>query len=348
MAVAPSNFATAELSTVSITINLGDLVLVMINNADGTQPSGLTDSSGVNVYGLVGIGSNYAGSGVGYSGFSAVYCCSNAQAATSVSFAAGHAPSIAVGTLTGATGTNPLAAIQPGTNGTALSQAITTKRANSYVVAFVSFDYPSSAAYSVSAVTGTLTTSASATGAIDGVGVIRLAAATAGSYTPAVLANTGVYWEMVAVEVWSGSVFLGEGQPSSATHSNSTLPLLAGPAAPLTSGLNPRGVTGFKVWAAFNHSLDTNPFQSVGSYTATQGQGYDDTTNKMPPNMNYPVGITCPANFVGTPSYLTLAWMSPVLRPLYDFGSLGLLANYVGQLFPHGGNAPGPGQVFPY
>ena len=46
--------------------------------------------------------------------------------------------------------------------------------------------------------------------------------------------------------------------------------------------------------------------------------------------------------------YVGITWMKNVFVLTRDYWNLSLGTPYSGQLFPHGGNAPGPGQVFPY
>jgi hypothetical protein len=71
----------------------------------------------------------------------------------------------------------------------------------------------------------------------------------------------------------------------------------------------------------------------------------------------YPVGIVCPAamhDLLTTPNLKATVYMATMFAPLFDTSARGLLAPYVGQLFPHGGQyvggAPGGsnGQGFPY
>lgn len=196
MAVAPSHFASAQSNSVAITINVGDLVIVLVNNADNTTPAGFADSGG-NHYSLA------FSDSLASRGSTAVYVCNKtAFSATSVSFTAGHSPSIVAGTFTGATGLG-FQASTVGTSGTNISSAVTTKVANSYVAAF--FTYIKSASTdSVSAATGTLQTSTGSTATVNGVGFITQAAATPGSFTSNVTAASAVTGYIIySIEVWS-------------------------------------------------------------------------------------------------------------------------------------------------
>jgi hypothetical protein len=50
--------------------------------------------------------------------------------------------------------------------------------------------------------------------------------------------------------------------------------------------------------------------------------------------------------YIGT--YLGLTWMKNVWVITRDFWDKSLSTPYSGQLYPTGGNNPGPGQVYPY
>lgn len=204
MAVAPSNFASAVSNTVAVTINLGDLVFVWVCNADGTAPVGITDSIG-NIYGLLFTDNSN-------SQYSALYVCLPAKAATSASFTAGHSPSIAVATFTGATGVGLVSSNNSGSGGGGISQAITTRVANSYIAAFASF-FKSATVLTIAGATGTLQTSIASTVALEGMAAITLAAATPGSFTPAATLSAGSSkYVFVAIEVWSAGYGNYEGK----------------------------------------------------------------------------------------------------------------------------------------
>jgi hypothetical protein len=195
MAVAPSNFASARSNTVSVTINVGDVVFVLLNNADNTAPAGLLDNGG-NSYSFLVSDSNAV------RGASAIYCCVNAMySASSVSFTAGHTPTIAVGTLSGATGIG--IGVSSANTSTAVNAGnLTSKVASSYAISLLSF-FQSGSAVTPSAGTGTLQTNQSSTSTATGCGIVTLAAATPGTFDPTVALAPSANWFAATYEVWS-------------------------------------------------------------------------------------------------------------------------------------------------
>jgi hypothetical protein len=127
--IVKGSFASAISNTVSITVNAGDTVVVLVNNGDGTAPAGITDSGG-NTYTSFGNQSAGAGNGTAY------YSLNVANSATSVSFTAGHKPVIAVGTYKNVAAIGASTSSATASSGSAtLSQALTTTANNSAIVA---------------------------------------------------------------------------------------------------------------------------------------------------------------------------------------------------------------------
>jgi large repetitive protein len=197
VAVAYSHSGSAVTNSVAVTINAGDLVLVLINNADNTTPAGLTDNGG-NSYILL-VSDSAAARGA-----SGLYYSIAAANATTVSFTTGHSPSLSVITFTGWTGMS-IHSNGNGTTNTNITVSRTTVVANSILAGLCTY-IKSGLTDSISAGTGTLRSSVNSTSTVNGGGTITTTAATPGSFTTAVTASAApTGWVIFAVEVWSAT-----------------------------------------------------------------------------------------------------------------------------------------------
>lgn len=179
MAITTKRQASAAANSVSITIDAGDSVFVFCTSQSGSQPGTPTDSAG-NIYTLIAYSA--------FSGYTALFWCQKALAATSVSFTGSPAQVMLVSTYApSGTGNIFLGAVNNGgtqSGGTTVGTALTTTKANSKVESFFSF-WNSSVPLTMTASAGTLVAQRSSVvaGTIVGLGVIETTTTTTGAYT---------------------------------------------------------------------------------------------------------------------------------------------------------------------
>jgi len=200
MAITAHRQAVALASTVAITIDPGDCVLVWSSGQTNNQPNQSTlavKDDGNNYYQLI-----WSGHSIGWED---MYCCVNARnSATQVTLTTQTSNVLLVATYSTSVGVFGLGAATVNTaggGGSTISFPITTTQTNSMIVSFYEW-YNSGAAVSITAATGVLDIQrTSAVPNIVGLGAIHLQAAAPGSYTNTANAVGGNATNQVQVNV---------------------------------------------------------------------------------------------------------------------------------------------------
>jgi hypothetical protein len=195
MAVAIGTSGSSVTNSLSLVVNVGDVVAVLVNNADNTQPTNLIDDGG-NFYTLV------ARDSASVRGFSSLYVCNGAKfSATTISFDAGHSPTMQAITFSGATGIGGILTTGNSAGSTTAQASTTTKIANDVACTMMTF-FSSGTAITPSAGTGSLQTSHASTASLAGGAIVATASASIGAHNGSVTLSGSAPWFAWSFEVW--------------------------------------------------------------------------------------------------------------------------------------------------